>query len=105
MGIFFSKNFYFFELLNTNKLLDSNSFKNKIAGYGFNSKEIYEFDNKNILDIYNSFIKKLYNYLSHEEKLSFHNKYYNLSVYNRYNWAQILGHIDEIEIYEVKYIK
>ena len=100
---FFFKNF--FELLNANKPLDSISLKNNISGYSFNSKEIYEFDNKNILDIYNGFIKNLYNYFSHEEKISFHNKYYNLSVYNRYNWSQILGHIDDIEIYQVKYIK
>ena len=99
----FSKNF--FELLNKNKPLDSISLKNKIAGYSFNSKEIYEFDNKNILDIYNGFIKNLYNYFSHEEKISFQNNYYNLSVYNRYNWSQILGHIDDLEIYQVKYIK
>ena len=100
---FFSKNFY--ELLNANKPLDSISLKNKIAGYSFNSKEINEFDCKNILDIFNGFIKNLYNYFSHEEKISFHNKYYNLSVYNRYNWSQVLGHIDVIEIYQVKYIK
>lgn len=100
---FFSK--HFFEILNGNKSLDSNSHKYKITGYNFKSKEIYEYDYKNIMDIYNGFIKNVYNYFSHEEKIPFHNKYYNLSVYNRYNRSQFFGQIDEIEIYQVKYIK
>jgi len=100
---FFSKNF--FEILNGNKPLESNSHKYKITGYSFNSKEIYEFDYKNFMDIYNGFIKNIYNYFSHEEKIPFHNKYYNLSIYNRYNRSQVFGNIDEIEIYQVKYNK
>ena len=98
----FSKNI--FDLLNGDKPRDSNLVKNYFAGYSFNSHEFYEFNVKHYFDIYTGFIQSIYNFFSNEDA-SYQNRYYNISYYNRYNGSQILGHIVEIEIYQVKYIK
>ena len=95
----FSKNLY--EVLHGTISRDSIEKPNNFCIYSFNIDDAFEYFFKNNFEIYTSFIQCISKWLSKEQESILKNDSYKKNLFGK----NIFENIEEMEIYQVTYIK